>query len=139
MAQEKWQTEALQRDNTRSLVNSIKTIEPERVLLETHFIQNSDVVPFLDTIEKKAKDVGVKAEVVSVDITKDSSSLIVEINASGSFETIYKLIMLLENSPYNLEFISVNIKDSDTSVGKSSQWTATFQIKLLSFINQPQQ
>ena len=82
---------------------------------------------------------GVKAEVVSVDITKDSSSLIVEINASGSFETIYKLIMLLENSPYNLEFISVNIKDSDTSVGKSSQWTATFQIKLLSFINQPQQ
>ena len=139
LAQEKWQTEAISRENAKSLINSVKIIEPQKALLETHFVQSSNVVPFLDTIEKITKDVGATAEVVSVDVAKDNPALIVEMNASGSFETIYKLIMLLENSPYNLEFISVNIKDSDTSVGKSSQWTATFQIKLLSFINQPQQ
>ncbi|MCX6751390.1 MAG: hypothetical protein NT161_01320 [Candidatus Nomurabacteria bacterium] len=136
LAQEKWQTKATSMENAKSLINSVKIIEPQKALLETHFVKSSDVVPFLDTIEKISKDVGATAEVVSVDVAKDNPSLIVEMNASGSFETIYKLIMLLENSPYNLEFVSVDLKNSGTSIGKSPQWTATFQIKLLNFINQ---
>jgi hypothetical protein len=143
LAEEKWQTEMADRENARSLANSIKTIEPERALLETHFVQGSDVVPFLDTIEKLAKEVGVNAEVVSVNPMKSSSSLVVGIKASGSFGAIYKLTTLLENSPYILDFVSFDIQNlnaEDPSVSKNSktkapQWTATFQIRLLSFIN----
>jgi len=139
--QEKWQAEATRRKNARSLVNSIKVIESERTLLETHFVQGSDVVSFLNIIEKLATEVGVKAEVISVDITKDSPSLIVEMKTLGSFETIYKLIMLLENSPYNLEFVLVNLQNqnkeniSANKTNKAQLWMATFQIKVLSFVN----
>ncbi len=144
LAQEKWQIENAQRENTISLANSIKVIEPERALLETHFVKNSDVVPFLDTIEKLAKEVGIVAEVTSVGPAKDNSSLMVEMKTMGSFGVIYKLITLLENSPYDLEFVSVDIQNAnggDSSAGKNSktkvpQWTATFQINLLSFLNQ---
>lgn len=141
ISQEKWQTEAIHRENIQSLVSLIKSVESERSLLETHFVKSSDIVPFLDTIEKLAKNVGVKAEIVSVDIPKDNSSLIVETKASGSFDMIYKLILLLENSPYQLQFVSVDIKGSDTQYiifdknNKIPEWTAVFKIKLLSFVN----
>ena len=143
LAQEKWQTENTRRENARSLANSIKAIETERAQLETHFVQSSDVVPFLDTIEKLAKEVGTKAEVVSVNPAKGSSSLMVGMKTSGSFGTIYKLITLLENSPYDLRFVSVDVQNSSgenlsgskNKKTKTPQWTATFQIKLLSFVN----
>ena len=141
LAQENWQTENKNRENARLLTSSIKAIESERALLNTHFVQSSDVVPFLDTIEKLAKNVGVKAEIISVDIIKDIPALTVEMKALGSFETIYKLIMLLENSPYNLEFVLVDIQSLNmqdealNKEGKSHQWSATFKIKLLSFVN----
>jgi len=140
-AQEKWQTETTRRKNTRSLVNSIKVIESERALLETHFVQGSDIVSFLNIIEKLAKEVKVKAEVVSVNITEDNSSLMVEMKARGNFETIYKLVMLLENSPYSLEFTSVDIQNqneenvSANKINKAQPWVATFQMKVLSFVN----
>src|ERR1035437_10358115 len=142
LAQEKWQTEASQRNDTISLISSVKAIATERAQLETHFVQSSDVVPLLDTIEKLAQEVGTSAEVTSVNVAGDTASLIVEMKASGSFETICKLVMLLENSPYILEFVSVDIQNTNTqniSVGKNSktpQWTAYFKIKLLSFVNQ---
>ena len=132
-AQEKWQTENARRENAKSLANLIKTIEPEKTLLETHFAQSSDVVPLLDTIEKLAREVGVEAEVMSIDVIENSSSLIVEVQVSGSFGTIYKLITLLENSPYELEFVLADIKQMDTMAGKTPEWTATFQMKVLSF------
>jgi len=138
IAQEQLQVETFQRDNVKSLVNSIKVIEAERTLLENHFIKSSDVVPFLDTIEKLAMNVGVQAEVVSVDLPKDNPSMIVEMKALGNFESIYKLITLLENSQYETEFVSVNIQNSnvvDLLISKNPQWNAILRIKLLSFIN----
>lgn len=134
LAQEKWQIENIRRENTKSLINLVKAIEPEKTLLETHFVQSSDVVPFLDTIERLAKEVGGEAEVISINVIEKSLSLVVEMRMEGSFETIYKLITLLENSPYELEFILADIKKMDTLVGKTPEWTATFQMKVLSFI-----
>ncbi len=136
--QENWQVEATRREEASSLVNSIRAIAPERAALDSHFVQSSDVVPFLDTVERLARGVDTKVEITSVEVAKDNASLMVEAKASGSFENVYKLIMLLENSPYNLEFVLVDIKNvsaQDATISKNAQWTATFQIKLLSFIN----
>lgn len=141
LAEEKWQTETTQRESAKSLVSSINVIEPEKNLLESHFVKSSDVVPFLNTIEKMANDTGVKSEVVSIGISPDKISFLVEMNASGSFENIYKLVTLLENSQYDLEFVMANIRSSNiqnTTIGndtKIKEWTASFQIRLLSFIN----
>src|SRR3989338_6870584 len=74
-SQEKWQIQNTKRENAKSLINLIKVIEPERTLLETHFVRSSDVLPFFKTIEKLTKKVGVSSEIVSVTIPKDNSSL----------------------------------------------------------------
>lgn len=133
-----WQTEALRRDDIKSLNRALKKIEPDRLQLETHFAKSSDVVPFLDTIEKLAPPVGAKAEVSSVDTKANNTGLIVGLKASGSFEAIYKFLTLLENSPYELDFLSIDIHNVAPNVAdkniKSSSWEAVFKIQLLSFV-----
>jgi len=137
--QTEWQTEATRREGIKSLDHSIKAIEGERALLESHFTQSSNVVPFLDTIEKLALEVQAESEVVSVDIPKEENKLLVAIKASGSFEALYKFLTLLENSPYELDFISMDIQKLGGEIVSDkirlfSQWSAIFRIKLLSFI-----
>ena len=133
-----WQQEASRRDQIISLDRLLQNIQGDRSQLETHFAKSSDVVPFLDTIEKLAPKVGAVAAVDSVVAGTDNTSLSVGLKASGSFESIYKYLTLLENSPYELDFISMDIHNlaPDTSVKnvQSSKWEAVFKIQLLSFV-----
>lgn len=134
-----WQNEAIRRNEIKSLDLLIKNIQEQKKLLESHFAESSNIVPFLDTIEQLASKVGAKSEVTSVDISKNKPELLVSFRASGSFESVYKFLRLLENSPYELEFSSVDMKNVRTSEAPeekrvASLWEATFKIKLLSFI-----
>ena len=134
-----WQTEAQRQNDMKSLEESILVISEERALLETHFAQSSDVVPFLDMIEKLAKDGGAKAEVVLVDLSKDNMGLVVQIEATGNFRSVYKFLTLLENSPYELEVMSMDMKklgggDPNDKNSKTTQWSAVLQVELLSFV-----
>jgi hypothetical protein len=123
----KWQQETERREGIKLLNNSIRKIENEKDLLDTHFAQSSNIVPFLDTVESLGTKVGAKTEVTSVDIPKESNSLNIEMKISGSFEKIYKFILLLENSPYKLEITSIDVSKQDV-------WEANLKIKLLSFM-----
>lgn len=132
------QTETRKRDDLASLHQSLEKNAPERALLENHFIKSSDIVPFLNMIEELAAKAGVAAQIDSIDANKNNSELTVGLKTSGSFELVYKFLTLLENSPYELDFISMDLHKSyagapDKSV-KSPGWEAVFKIQLLSFI-----
>lgn len=123
-----WQVETERRNDITSLNDSLGQISSDRDLLGTHFAQSSDVVPFLNTIEQLSPPGGAKVEVDSVEAGTNNTGLTVELKASGSFEQVYKFLTLLENSPYELNFIAVDMHTATTS------WEATFKIQLLSFI-----
>lgn len=130
-----WHTEASRREEIKSLNRSMEMIEEERASLQAHFAQSADVVLFLDAIEGLAPKAGVKAEVLSVDTVDKEAGLRMNMKASGSFEEIYKFLTLLENAPYELEFISIDMqKKIGQTSGKKPLWEAIFKIKLLSFI-----
>jgi hypothetical protein len=139
LSEGQWQAEAQRRDEIRAIDQSVKVIESERVQLETHFAQSSDIVPFLDTIEKLGPATGTKAEVISVGILADHSGLLVGLKTSGTFSGFDKFLMLLENSPYELEFITMDVQREAglDATGKNTgpaTWNAVFKLKLLSFI-----
>ena len=128
------QTTSYQRDQMKSLARSIKLIGAEKTELENHFVSSSDAVLFLDTIEKSAGKVGVATEVASVDIVKDEE-LSISLKAAGTFEALYKFLTLLENSPYQVEFTSADIKKGGgegdpTLKTKIRAWEAGLNIKL---------
>ena len=130
-----WETEMIRRENIKSLNRSLEEIKNSRLNLETHFAQSSDVVPFLDTLEKLDTKVGVLAEVGSVDTGKDSTALVVTLKATGRFESIYKFLMLLENFPYELDFLSMDLhKDIMSPSVKDQKWEVLFKLQLLTFI-----
>jgi hypothetical protein len=139
VAQVVWQTETTRREQAKTLDFSVKIIKKEREELNTHFIQSSNVVPFLDTIEKIASESGAKTEVTSVNISKDNTELALDMKAVGSFQEIYKFLALLENSPYEIEFNLIDMQSqsmdspSDPKI-KITKWTTILKIKLLSFV-----
>ncbi|MGH7249515.1 MAG: hypothetical protein ACREGC_00930, partial [Minisyncoccia bacterium] len=133
-----FETEASRREDIRSLDRSLQKVADARAELDTHFAQSSDVVPFLDTVEKLAPEAGAQAQVSSVDTLPNKTGLVVGLKASGSFEALYKFMTLLENSPYELNFLSMDLSQStgigaDKAVGGGG-WTANLKIQLLSFI-----
>lgn len=136
-AQAKWQEEATRRNEAKTLDRTMKAIKVERTLLETHFAKGSDIVPFLDTLEGLATKANADAEISSVDVLKDNGGLAVGMKVSGSFSSVYKLLRLLENSPYELEFDSVSLQtiSVDNPLGEEIfQWEASFKMRLISFI-----
>lgn len=134
-----WQTEATRRDGIRSLDSSLQKIADNKVLLETHFAKSSDVVPFLDTIEKLASLSGIVAGIDSVGTSAENVGLVVGLKASGSFGNLYKFLTLLENSPYEINFLSMDLHKMTAANGSGKNivglpWKAVFKIQLLSFI-----
>ncbi len=139
MKDTEWRTETLRRENIKKLDDSVKMIEGERMALSTHFAESTDVVPFLDSLEGLAKKTTTKAEITSVDIQEGQSGLYVGMKASGTFNNIYKLLTLIENSHYEIEFLAVDLHKETTATeeGKTPPiptWNAAFKMKLISFL-----
>ena len=136
-----WLEEYNKRGHMADLEQSLRQIASQRALLDTHFAKRSDVVPFFNAMDETlAPLTGVKANIVSVDTGTSNNQMIINLEASGSFESVYKYLTLLENSAYELDFQTVDMHSSlygggvaPTSV-QNSTWQATFKIQLLSFI-----
>ncbi len=135
-----WRNEEARREQIGSLDNSVKAVADDEAQLGTHFIQSSDIVPFLNAIEQLGPEVGATASVSSVNTTDGASELLVGVETTGSFDSIYKFLTLLENSPYELDFTSVDIETQpvqsisakDNTI-QAPVWNATFTVELLSF------
>lgn len=126
-----WRVETARRDEIKSLDSAIKKIEKEKSMLDTHFVNIANPVAFLDALETLARSVSTEIKVSSVVVVQDGSSLVVDMDTSGGFEDFYKFLTLLENSDYDMEFISIDVKKEGELGGK---WSSTLRIRLLTFI-----
>lgn len=129
-----WQLEELRRENVKTLEHFLELKSNERGELDKHFVGSGDVVAFLDLIESLGAQTQAKAEVTLIDIPKDGSGLLIEVKSDGSFSAVYKFLSLLENAPYELEIVSMEMNASGNSETVVPLWNATFRIKLVSFI-----
>ena len=127
--------EISKRNEIKNLNNYFNSIKNEKALFETHFVQSSDVVSFLNTLESLAKNAGTTGEVIDINLSDDKKSLLVEMKDTGTFPNIYKFITLLENAPYEIEFSSINIQNiSEESNKTTAKWEAIIKFRLITFI-----
>lgn len=134
-----WQTEANRRNEITSLDSTLMQIAGSRSSLDSHFAESSDVVPFLDTIEELGVPAGAQTEIDSVTMGASNNGLVVGLKATGSFDSVYKFITLLENSPYEIDFQTMDLHrssmpDATSKNNKNPEWEADFNIQLLSFV-----
>ncbi len=129
-----WEKEEYVRNNFKKLESVLGETEEDRALIEEHFVYSSDIVPFLDMIEKLAPKVGVLVNVSLIDISKDNTTFTVDLNSEGSFGDIYNFISLLENNFYELEFLKIDMSKEEEDVNGINKWRGSIKIKVLSFI-----
>lgn len=130
-----WQNEAIRREEINILDETLKELKSERVELESSFARKSDVVPLLNTIESMANAVSAKASISSVEVSRDNNFLVVNVRASGSFESLYKFLTLLENAPYQIDFSNVDFRRTVGDVVYNEiLWEGSFGLRVLSFI-----
>ena len=127
--------ETTKRNEIKNLNNYFNSIEKEKTQFETHFVQRSDVVSYLNSLEALAKDIGTKGEVLSINLSDDKSNLLVEMSDEGTFPNVYKFITLLENAPFEMEITYIDLNRSNSEEKKTTVlWQALIKFKLVSFI-----
>ena len=138
LLQEQIQSEKNRRDNISNLNTQIKNIAPQRETLESHFAKDSDVVPFLDNLQALSVKAGAPAEVSSVGLSSEGGHLEVSLKAKGDFSALHRLIALLENSPYELDFTEISLSQQpqtpdEIKSGKKTFWNLSVSLTLISF------
>jgi hypothetical protein len=138
-----YRAEEDRRKEIQSLNKAITEIEKEITELDSHFIKESEkdeqVALFLGSLEDLATKVSAKAEVTSVEVPNDKiKNFFISLRLEGSFNSIYKFLLLLENSRYELDVVSVKIlRESggeNLKEGELPKWRADFKLKINSFL-----
>lgn len=138
-----YQSEENRHKEIQSLNKVISEIDTEIAILDSHFIKESqkdeEIALFLSSLENLATKVGAKAEVTSVEAPNEKvENLSISLRVEGSFNSIYKFLLLLESAEYELNVISTKIiKESggeNLGEGELPKWRADFKINVISFL-----
>lgn len=120
---------------------SLKQIETMRVasatralplLLESeekisgYIVKTSDIVPFLEQLEKQGKAQGALVEVLSVQPEKSATTrrITLSLNISGSFDSVVRTLGAIEYGPYDVFVTTTTLSGGGSEAGKPPVWTA---------------
>lgn len=134
-----YQEKEQKKEEIKNLNKIASEIKDDMVLLDSHFVLSSEISFFFEEVEKMALSQGAKAQVLSVkapDLKNENA--FVEVNVVGNFLSLYKFLLLLENSKYELKIVSANFSKEYNQANLKPEelpsWTANFVIKIISFI-----
>ena len=130
------------------LQSSLEETKKDRAKLETFLVDKETIATFLEYIEALGKTAGVKASVASLsEDTRFPVSgsevpvLRLVLNASGSWQAVYRYLNLLQNLPYREEISSVTLRnETGATYGadgkvidakKNHTWNGTFELAIL--------
>ena len=127
------------------LKKDLALIQARRPVLVSYFIDASDIVPFLETIEGYGKQTNVKTKFNTFVFKKTPDMLAVSMVADGSFTDLYHFMALLEAAPYEIGMTSVNVqaqkpKGLDASKGQvagPAVWEAQISLAVTSITGVP--
>lgn len=129
------------RDERLTLKKTLHTTEGERDILSSYFIDSTNVVHFIETIESFAGPTATRLEITNVDVAKEKKTLSLSILATGQFSNVYHLIRMLETMPVEISFSRISLSRAGAGVeapagtAKNSLplWNAAIDIELISF------
>lgn len=129
------ETRALELDEAQisTIRSNVAATQENRQTLGSYFIDQENIVPFLETIELYATDAGVRMTFNAVEWQKDPVSLRISVLGSGSFLGAYRFVKLIENAPYEMTIDSVDVRRS-VPVGfipLEGQGTGTWEARVI--------
>ena len=126
------------------LKKNLASIQERQPVLTSYFIDASDIVPFLETIEGYGRQTNVATKFNTFTFKKAPDMLVVSMVADGSFTDLYHFMALLEAAPYE---ITMNTADVEAQLPKGLEanqkttaptgWEANITLSVTSITNVP--
>jgi Tfp pilus assembly protein PilN len=106
------QTQVLetQQSEVDQLKKNLAATQVSQQTLQSYFIDASDIVPFLETLEGYGKNANVVVKYQTVQIAGSPAELEVALTADGSFVDVYRFIASLEAAPYEFSITSATVE-----------------------------
>jgi hypothetical protein len=134
---------------TSNTQKQIQALNPEIKKVESSIVPASDVVSFIEKLERVAKDNGLVIKNDSIteeyennpkQVSSNISFLKIKSQTTGSWRGTYKFLSELEALPYKIKISSFAISNSgavinstNQSGGYGSAWSAVFEIRVLKY------
>ena len=133
LAEKKSHEEAL-----KALTQTLHDTESERASLFSRILADDKVVDFLGSVESLGHDQGVELKTMSLTvepIDKDKNqvfeTLVINLEATGSYDAVMHVLALFEHIPYQAEVDNAHItKQGDDS---HANWKGEFQLRVTKF------
>ncbi|MFZ2048867.1 MAG: hypothetical protein WAV25_01030 [Minisyncoccia bacterium] len=145
------QNQADEATNESSIAGSIRSIKnnysKELKEITALLIHGDDLVPFIDSVEKLGRDVGLTTKIISVVQDKSNSKEIkypiivhITVESEGSWGNNMKFLSAIENLPTNISIENTNLvlNDSTVEAGKTTKpsekvWHTNITFSILNF------
>ncbi|MBI2039308.1 MAG: hypothetical protein HYT22_03475 [Candidatus Niyogibacteria bacterium] len=118
-------------DNIRTLAVFLSDIEADQKKISGVFTTSETLVQFIENMERLAGRSAVELTIQSATLPQTADGLpSFRIHAAGSFAGLYRLLALLETSPYHIALDDARLVKN----AEKKNWSATLQFQLASFI-----
>ncbi len=139
-----------QEETVSSLDSLLKDVSLQAEKMTSYFVSSDGIVDFIEEVENLASENDLSFDVSSVEISPGSDdfveTLIVKVDARGSWEDMYYFLAALEYLPFKLNIKTINLmeiqpslrtevssEDGNSVVVEGGLWRAVFDIEVLKF------
>jgi len=127
----------------RELTTLYADTQEDRSRVDKYVVSEDKIVNFIETIEKIGSDSLADVEMSSINVEKANSKdkknngyINAHLNVRGSWSSVMRALILIENLPYNVDIGHINLvysgaSDIDKNNAKVNEWTLSLDIKVL--------
>ncbi|HEY4493568.1 MAG TPA: hypothetical protein VJB98_03040 [Candidatus Paceibacterota bacterium] len=131
------QYEALAQENekettVKALSRDLRETEEARVVLDSFIVRQGQEAEFLERVEGLAAKATVVLKVFKFETREDS--LYLNFQSSGSFQSNYYFLGLLESVPYNLSFGQVSLEKEE--LNREEAWVGKHEVTVSSYMRE---
>ena len=103
----------------------------ERAVIEDLFLNEKEIVRFIEDLEEAGRTSGVGLEVQSAAGPKELGPSF-RLSAAGDFNSLFQYLLLAENLPYETAWEQITLQKT-AAEGKAPSWSGLYTLKLLSY------
>jgi hypothetical protein len=120
----------LDADRAREARTQLASIAGDEATIRGHFVAASDIVGFLETLEKTGSSLGSQVEVVSVGEENGARpTLALSLRISGGFDAVVRTLGAIEYAPYDVELTRMALNAGGGGEA-GTQWVAEVQLQV---------
>ncbi|MCX6755791.1 MAG: hypothetical protein NTX85_00395 [Candidatus Nomurabacteria bacterium] len=120
-----------------SLIKVIHEAENQNKQINSYFVNANSIDYFVSDLEKNSVGLGTRAEVQSVEFSKDNKKVItIVLLVEGNFNSVVKVIKMIEYMPFAININSLNLS-ANTNQKDSKEtfypWSSTISFNIFTF------